>query len=146
MVSVTTCCDTETTLTLSETSFTTHASSLLKGFTETGSMPTGISAMRIGFCGFETSKTESRLSGVFTAKRREPSGERRTGEVCLPSKFTKVCAVKDEMPRQARSSWYAKRVSLFIMDFGQSRGRCYSGSAGSVALSGGFSNDELLLD
>ena len=85
--------ETETTLTLSETSFTTHASSLESGFTETGSRPTGISAMSTGLDGLETSKTESRASGVFTANSRVPSGERRTGAVCLPSKFRKVASV-----------------------------------------------------
>src|SRR5436853_4638016 len=90
MVSVTIWRETDTTLMLSETSLTTHASSLLSGFTETGSTPTGISAMRIGFPGLETSNTESRESGVLTAKRRIPSGERRIGLVCLPSKLTKL--------------------------------------------------------
>src|SRR6266478_2520531 len=90
MVSVTMCRETETTLMLSETSLTTHASSLLSGLTETGSMPTGISAMRIGFPGLETSKTDSRESGVLTAKSRIPSGERRIGLVCLPSKLMKL--------------------------------------------------------
>src|SRR2546425_4021652 len=84
--------ETEITLMLSETSFTTHASSLLSGWTETGSRPTGISAIRIGFWTRETSKTETRLSGVLTANRREPSGERRTGLVCLASKLTKFYA------------------------------------------------------
>jgi len=48
--------------------------------------------MRMGFCGLETSKTESRLSGVFTANKRVPSGESRTGLVCLPSKLMKLWA------------------------------------------------------
>src|SRR5688572_25911260 len=77
---------------LSETSFTTHASSLLLGFTDTGSIPTGISAIRIGLFGFEISKTERRASGVFTANNRVPSGETRTGLTCFPSKLTRFCA------------------------------------------------------
>ena len=76
-------------LMLSETSLTTQASSLFRGFTETGSMPTGISARRRGLDGWETSKTETRASGVFTAKSRVPSGESRIGLVCFPSKLTK---------------------------------------------------------
>lgn len=92
-VSVTMPRETETTLTLSETSFTTHTSSLFSGFTETGSMPTGISATRIGFEGFDVSNTESRASGVLTANSRVPSGESRAGAVCLPSKLTKVGSV-----------------------------------------------------
>ena len=85
--------ETETTLTLSETSLTTHASSLETGFTDTGSRPTGISAMRMGFDGLEVSNTESLASGVFTANNRVPSGESRTGVVCFPSKFRKVASV-----------------------------------------------------
>src|SRR6185369_272778 len=85
--------ETDTTLMLSESSFTTHASSLFRGFTDTGSRPTGISAMRMGFEGLEVSNTESRASGVFTANSRVPSGESRTGAVCLPSKLTKVASV-----------------------------------------------------
>src|SRR5205814_1715131 len=40
--------------------------------------------------GFDTSKTESRPSGVFTAKSRVPSGDRQIGRVCCDSKFTYV--------------------------------------------------------
>src|SRR6476469_5650093 len=74
---------------LSDTSFTTHTSSLFSGLTDTGSIPTGISAISTGLPGFDTSKTDKRESGVLTAKRRVPSGERRIGLVCLPSKLTK---------------------------------------------------------
>src|SRR6266496_2566772 len=80
--------ETDTTLTLSETSLTTQISSLSRGVTETGSTPTGISAMRKGLNGCVTSNTESRVSGVLTAKSRVPSGERLMGRVCLPSKLT----------------------------------------------------------
>src|SRR5437899_7563106 len=73
---------------LSETSLTTQTSSLLRGLTETGSTPTGISAINRGLEAWVTSKTDSRASGVLTAKSRVPSGDRRTGLVCLPSKFT----------------------------------------------------------
>src|SRR5687767_5039477 len=83
--------DTETMLMLSDTSFTTHASSLLRGFTDTGSIPTGISAIRIGLLGLEMSNTDNRASGVFTAKSRVASGETRIGLTCLPSKLTKLC-------------------------------------------------------
>src|SRR5215210_2592698 len=82
--------DRETTLMLSETSFTTQTSSSVNGATETGSMPTGISAVKIGLSGLETSNTDSRLSGVLTANSFVPSGESRIGLICLPSKLTKL--------------------------------------------------------
>ncbi len=75
-------------LTLSDTSFTTQASSLSRALTETGSRPTGISAINRGFEGWVTSKTDNRASGVLTAKSRVPSGDSRTGLVCLLSKLT----------------------------------------------------------
>ena len=82
-VSVTMPAATETTLTESETSLTTHASSFETALTETGSIPTAISRIKTGaaFDGLETSKTESRPSGVLTAKRRVPSGDKQTGRV-----------------------------------------------------------------
>jgi hypothetical protein len=49
-----------------------------------------------GHYGLEVSNTESRESGVFTANSRVPSGESRTGAVCLPSKLTKVASVGAE--------------------------------------------------
>src|SRR6516165_5207732 len=61
-VSITTPRETDTTLTLSDTSFTTHASSLFTALTDTGSTPTGISAIRNGLSGCDTSNTESRAS------------------------------------------------------------------------------------
>src|SRR3954470_7977562 len=112
---MTACCETETMLTLSETSFTTQASSLLMALTETGSTPTGISAMRIGFFGLETSNTERRLSGVFTANKREPSGERRTGDVCLASKLTNVCAASGDTAIKSMSA--AKRRAIWLIRF-----------------------------
>src|SRR5579863_5723495 len=92
MVSVTIPFETETTLILSDSWLTTQASSLLCGFTftETGSIPTGISTIREGLDGFDTSKTDTRLSGVFNANSREPSAERRIGLVWAPSKLTKA--------------------------------------------------------
>src|ERR1700691_3435679 len=92
MVSVTIPLETETTLTLSDTWLTTQASSLLVGFTftETGSIPTGISTVNLGAAGLVRSKTETRASGVLTANRRAPSGDMRIGLVCAPSKMTKA--------------------------------------------------------
>jgi hypothetical protein len=78
---------------------TAHTSSLLRELTETGSRPTGISAIRRGLDGFVTSKTETRASAVLTAKSRVPSGESRIGLVCAPSKFAYAlkgtCAEED---------------------------------------------------
>ena len=65
-------------LTSSESWFTTQASALLSAVTETGSMPTGISAMRVGEAPVR-SKTESRLSAVLTTSSRLPSGVSATG-------------------------------------------------------------------
>src|ERR1039458_9685063 len=62
MVSVTMPCETETMLTLSDSWLTTQASSSVRGFTETGSMPTGISTISAGLDGFEMSKTDTRVS------------------------------------------------------------------------------------
>src|ERR1017187_4987847 len=88
MVSVTMPCETETMLTLSDSWLTTQASSSVRGFTETGSMPTGISAISAGLDGFEMSKTDTRVSGVFKANRRVPSEDKRMGFVWAPSKLT----------------------------------------------------------
>src|SRR5215208_405803 len=73
---------------LSETWLTTQASSFVRAFTETGSIPTGTSAISAGVEGCVRSKTDSRASGVLTANNRVPSGEILTGLVCDPSKFT----------------------------------------------------------
>ena len=102
-------------LTESETSFTTHASSFEIAFTDTGSIPTGISRIKTGagFAGFDTSKTESRPSGVFTAKRRVPSGERQMGRVCCDSKFTYegVCARSSKTaPQKNGTHFKIKRI------------------------------------
>ena len=77
-----------TTLTSSERLFTTHASLLLRAATETGSIPTGISAIRTRL-GPVASNTESRLSGVFTTSKRFPSGVIATGCTWLVSNCTK---------------------------------------------------------
>src|SRR5450755_942963 len=82
--------ETERILTLSDTWLTTQASSLLLGFTftDTGSIPTGISASSAGAEGLVRSKTETRESGVFKANSRVPSPDMRIGLVCAPSKLT----------------------------------------------------------
>src|SRR5687768_11056230 len=80
--------ETETMLTLSESWLTTHASSFVRGLTDTGSRPTGISAIQTGAVGMETSNTERALWAVLTANRRVPSGDKRTGLVCAPSKLS----------------------------------------------------------
>src|SRR5918996_5637851 len=84
---------TETTLMLSETWFTTHASSRVRGLTDTGSMPTGTSRNNVRSPDVDTSKTDNRASGVFMAKRRVPSGDSRIGFVCAASKLTKLARV-----------------------------------------------------
>jgi hypothetical protein len=88
IVSVTIPLETETILTLSDVWLTTQASSAVRGFTDTGSMPTGISAINRGRLGLDKSNTETRASGVSTANSREPSGDNRIGWVWAPSKFT----------------------------------------------------------
>src|ERR1017187_9212537 len=72
----------ETTLMLLETWLTTHTSSSVRGFTETGPSPTGIWASRLGLAGVVTSNTESEAFGVFTANR---SGNRRDHTVAIGS-------------------------------------------------------------
>src|ERR1039457_919281 len=99
-------------LTLLETWLTTPASSLGRGFTETGPSPTGIWASKLGLPGVVTSNTESEAFGVFTANKRVLSAERRTGLVCASSKLAKTgggaCArvvIRDDRtPSSARNS------------------------------------------
>src|ERR1700677_1164675 len=97
MVLVTIPCDTDTTLTLLETWLTTHATSSLSGFTDTGPSPTGIWTSKLGAPGAVTSNTDKDEFAVFTANRRVPSAESRMGLVCAASKFAKAgggaCAV-----------------------------------------------------
>src|SRR5919106_3351991 len=80
-------------LMLSETWLATHASSRVRGLTDTGSMPTGTSLNNVRSPDVDTSKTDNRASGVFTAKRRVPSGDSRIGFVCAASKLTKLARV-----------------------------------------------------
>src|ERR1700722_3995401 len=97
MVSVTMPCDTETILTLLEVWLTTHASSSVSGFTETGPSPTGIWASKLGEPGVVTLNTDNDAFAVFTANRRVPSAESRIGLVWDSSKFANAgggaCAV-----------------------------------------------------
>jgi hypothetical protein len=86
-VSVTIPRERETMLIVSETWLTTQASSVERGWTETGPIPTGISVSKTG-ADWVTSNTESRASGVLTAKRRVPSADNRIGFVWAASKFT----------------------------------------------------------
>src|SRR5262245_10049844 len=67
IVSRTTPWETETTLTESPRWFTTQTSSAVRGATETGSAPTGISFSRTGAAGFARENTARRPSGVLTA-------------------------------------------------------------------------------
>ena len=60
--------ETDTTLTLSDTWLTTQASSSLTAWTDTGSIPTGISRISWGAAGVVRSKMERRASAVFTTK------------------------------------------------------------------------------
>jgi hypothetical protein len=80
-----------TMLTLSERWFTTHTSVFDRAATATGSSPTGID----NSCASEPSvpsmvKTSSRLSGVFAAKSRPPSGLIASGRTWPLSKVVKV--------------------------------------------------------
>jgi hypothetical protein len=59
--------DADTTLTLFETWLTTQISSLVRGFTDTGPTPTGISDNKTGLLGVVTSNTERELFAEFTA-------------------------------------------------------------------------------
>src|ERR1039458_7893112 len=72
----------ETTLMLLETWLTTHTSSSVRGFTETGPSPTGIWASRLGLAGVVTSNTEREAFGVFTASCGRPTGSAKAN-VCL---------------------------------------------------------------
>src|ERR1035441_4456094 len=77
----------ETTLMVLETWLTTQASLSVRGLTETGPSPTGISASNWGLPGWVTSNTDSDEFAVFTANRNFPSAESRIGLVCEGSKF-----------------------------------------------------------
>ena len=67
IVSSTTPWETDTTLTESPRWFATQISSAVRGATEHGSSPTGISPRRTGEEGLAREKTASRPSGVFAA-------------------------------------------------------------------------------
>jgi hypothetical protein len=68
-----------TMLTLSESWFVTHTSSRVRGCTDTGSRPTGISATRNGDAGTDRSNTLSRPPIVSATNNRVPSAESRMG-------------------------------------------------------------------
>ncbi len=70
--------ESRTTLTLSETVFTTQASSFVRARTDAGSRPTGMLPMRTRF-GPLASNTSRRSSAVFTARSFDPSGVRSSG-------------------------------------------------------------------
>src|SRR5262249_38752282 len=113
MVSVTIPLETETMLMLLDTWLTTHTSSLFLGFSETGSRPTGISAINTGFAGWVTSNTDNVAFGVLTANKRVPSGERRMGLVCAPSKFAK--APDGTCPKAAGASDADTKMAIAIV-------------------------------
>jgi hypothetical protein len=103
-----------TMLTESESQLTTHASRSLRAATLTGSIPTGISAVRTGEP--ETSwKTESVALGELTARRRVPSGVMASGCTCGPSKLRKVfagvCAEAVRVTRAGAASQSAASAS-----------------------------------
>ncbi len=98
--------DTSTTLTLSDRWFTTHTSSSLRAATATGSRPTGTESVWVSPAP-PTSKTSSRLSGVFTAKSRVPDGDRASGRTCPLSKTTNGPAAHGDVTRTPIS-----RISL----------------------------------
>src|SRR5580692_8256161 len=115
MVSVTMPFETETTLTVSDSWFTTQASSLPATpglmLTDTGSIPTGISTSNFGLAGLPGAvrlNTDRVALGVFTANRRVPSAEIRTGLVCAPSKLTYAaggtCAASGAAASRANSA------------------------------------------
>ena len=64
---------------------------LTRDATAIGSSPTGISATNVRLA-VPTAKTDSRLSGVLTAKSSDPSGESASGRVWALSKLTKSAA------------------------------------------------------
>ena len=72
-------------LTSSDRKFTTQASLSDSAHTDTGSMPTGMSAILAGDAPVR-SKTVRRLSGVFTTSRRSPDGVFATGRTWPLSK------------------------------------------------------------
>src|ERR1017187_1041560 len=124
----------ETTLMVLETWLTTQASLSVRGLTETGPSPTGISASNWGLPGWVTSNTDSDEFAVFTANRNFPSAESRIGLVCEGSKFAGAgaadcavaaagvtmtatnlpCSPQIEIfhPPRAGSDWFAKVRNL----------------------------------
>ena len=77
-----------TTLTLSDTWFTTQASLSERARTETGSSPTGTAPSGCRHAPL-ASKTSRRLSAVLTANSRAPLGVRSSGCTWGVSQFTK---------------------------------------------------------
>ena len=98
-------------LTSSDRLLTTHASLSLSAATDTGSMPTGISAIRRG-AGPVRSNTESRLSGVLTTSSRLPSGVSAAGCTWALSKCTKsfVSIVRDTEQAGERAQTDSERT------------------------------------
>ena len=88
IVSTTIPSEMDTMLMLSDSSFTTHTSSLVRALTETGSMPTGISLARTGGI-WVMLKIDSRASALFTTNSNVPSGERHNP--CTPPSILFVC-------------------------------------------------------
>ena len=80
-----------TTLMLSDTWLTTHASRLVRARTETGSSPTTTENAGARD-GPPVRSTSSRLSGVLTASRSPPSGVASSGLTWGDSQLTKDCA------------------------------------------------------
>ena len=77
-----------TTLTSSESWFTTQAVLSFCARTETGSSPTGTSPS-VSSVPAPIAKTSRRASGVFSARSLDPSGVIASGWVCNVSKFRK---------------------------------------------------------
>src|SRR5581483_8385062 len=122
-----------TTLTLSERWLTTHTSVLVRAATATGSSPTGTLALwaRSPVPG-STASTSRRLSGVSTAKRRVPSGERASGRTGPLSNVTNPApAAVPAATARAKSPISALRQAVTIMPPSHStipfrRGRFFS--------------------
>src|ERR1044072_1578050 len=130
-----------TTLTESDNQLATHASRpFARTATLTGSMPTGISAVRTGVP--DTSwKTESVAFGVLTASSRVPAGVMASGCTCGPSKFLywagAVCACAVSVARgQASQRTASERAKVRLSKGLRVRGRECRGDIKSSLRSG----------
>src|SRR5580658_7550747 len=135
--------ETETTLTLSDSSLTTQASSLLATaglmFTDTGSMPTGISAINAGLAGVAKLNTDKVALGVLTTNKRVPSAEIRTGLTCAPSKLTYelgAWAARGTAASTARSALNGHACFIFNVNMNPPKTHHYPNTIGFALVRG----------